>query len=174
MVIDPEPANSPHLSSPIRPVTPDDTDALKAVIDASGLFPSEMLDDMISGYFSGAADDFWLTIDDGGPLAVAYYVPERMTQGTWNLLLIAVHPDHQGQGRGAALLRHIEQALAARGERLLLVETSGLPTFEGTRAFYRKCGYDEEARIRDFYQAGEDKIIFRKMLEVSVRSTPDS
>jgi ribosomal protein S18 acetylase RimI-like enzyme len=152
----------------IRPVTPDDTAALKAVIDANGLFPSDMLDDMMSGYFDGvASDDFWLTDDDDGPCAVAYYAPERMTAGTWNLHLIAVHPDRQAKGRGAALLRHVEQALAARGERLLLVETSGLPSYERTRAFYRKCGYEEEARIRDFYRAGEDKVVFRKALVVS-------
>ncbi|MEM9508310.1 MAG: GNAT family N-acetyltransferase, partial [Cyanobacteria bacterium P01_E01_bin.35] len=30
--------------------------------------------------------------------------------------------------------------------------------------FYRKCGYEQEAQIREFYQAGEDKIIFRKSL----------
>ena len=46
--------------------------------------------------------------------------------------------------------------------------TSGLPSFERTRGFYRLCGYDEEARIRDFYQAGEDKIVFRKALEGTV------
>jgi ribosomal protein S18 acetylase RimI-like enzyme len=78
--------------------------------------------------------------------------------------MIAVRPDRQRQGRGAALLRHVEQALAARDGRLLLVETSGLASFERTRAFYRKCGYDEEARIRDFYKAGEDKVVFRKAL----------
>ena len=148
----------------VRPVTPEDMIALKAVIDANGLFPSDMLDDMMAGYFTGGANDFWLTDDAGGPVAIAYYAPERMTSGTWNLYLIAVHPDQQRQGRGAALLRHVEQALAARGERVLLVETSGLPAFERTRAFYRKNGYEEEARIREFYQAGEDKIIFRKSL----------
>lgn len=42
--------------------------------------------------------------------------------------------------------------------------TSGLASFERTRAFYRKCGYDEEARIRDFYRAGDDKIVYRKAL----------
>ena len=99
-----------------------------------------------------------------GALAVAYCAPERMTDGTWNLYLIAVHPDHQGQGRGAQLIGYVEQALAARGERILLVETSGLPSFARTRAFYGKCGYDEEARIRDFYSAGQDKVIFRKAL----------
>jgi ribosomal protein S18 acetylase RimI-like enzyme len=50
------------------------------------------------------------------------------------------------------------------GARMLLVETSGLASFERQRTFYRKCGYNEEARIRDFYQAGEDKIVFRKAL----------
>lgn len=154
----------------IRPATPGDTAALKAVIDATGLFPSDMLDGMMAGYFGGdAGDDFWLTDDDGGPVGVGYYAPERMTQGTWNLYLIAVHPDRQGQGRGAALLRHVERALAARGGRVLLVETSGLPSFERARAFYRKCGYEEEARIRDFYQAGEDKVIFRKALAAPTR-----
>ena len=44
------------------------------------------------------------------------------------------------------------------------METSGLASFESTRKFYRKCGYEEEARIREFYQAGEDKIVFRKLL----------
>ena len=24
-------------------------------------------------------------VDDGGPVGVAYYAPERMTEGTWNL-----------------------------------------------------------------------------------------
>ncbi len=52
-----------------------------------------------------------------------------MTEGTWNLYLIAVHPDRQREGRGAALLRYVEQALIVRGEHLLLVETSGLATW---------------------------------------------
>ncbi len=163
------PLRPPHLGT-IRPVTSDDGGALKALIDAVGLFPSDMLDGMMAGYFNGdAASGFWLTLDDGSPVAVAYYAPERMTQGTWNLYLIAVHPDRQGQGRGAALLRHVEQVLAARGERVLLVETSGLPSFERTRTFYHKCGYEQEARIREFYQAGEDKVIFRKALDAGER-----
>jgi len=50
--------------------------------------------------------------------------------------------------------------------RILIVETSGLESFGATRAFYRKNGYDEEARIRDFYNPGEDKIVFRKVLNI--------
>jgi ribosomal protein S18 acetylase RimI-like enzyme len=152
-------------AAPVRAARPGDTAGLKVLSDAVGLFPSAMLDGMMAGYLAGDfSDGFWLVSDDGGPVGVAYCGPERMTQGTWNLYLVAVHPARQGQGRGTALLRHVEQALAARGERLLLVETSGLPDFARTRAFYRKCGYAEEARIGDFYQAGEDKVVFRKAL----------
>lgn len=75
-----------------------------------------------------------------------------------------IHPDRQGQGGGAALLRYVEHQLRQRGERILLVETSGLPDFEYQRTFYRGCGYGEEARIRDFYKAGEDKVVFWKAL----------
>lgn len=151
--------------SHIRPITPDDLPALKTVIDANELFPSDMLDEMISDYFSNEdSNEYWFTYDDGKPVAIAYCAPEKMTEGTWNLYLIAVHPDYQGLGRGTSMLHHIEQRLAGRGERVLLVETSGLESFDRTREFYRKCGYEKEAQIREFYQAGEDKIIFRKSL----------
>ena len=153
----------------IHPTTLSDMPALKAVIDANGLFPSDMLDDMIADYFDNQnSREIWLTDDlDGHPVAIAYCAPERMTEGTWNLYLIAVHPDYQGQGRGTAIVNYLEKLLAEQGERVLLVETSGLADYEHTQAFYRKCGYDEEARIREFYQAGEDKIVFRKALAQS-------
>lgn len=121
---------------------------------------------MLSDYFGGNSnrDHFWITDDENGVVGVAYCEMERMTDATWNLQLIAVRPDRQGQGRGTTLLRYIEQTLTVRGGRVLLVETSGMPDFKRTRAFYRKCGYDEEARIRDFYKAGDDKIVYRKAL----------
>ena len=151
----------------IRAVTPDDLPALKKVIDDNELFPSSLLDDMLAGYSAkDEASGYCLTCDSGGAVAVAYYVPERMTVGTWNALLLAVRPDYQGQGLGTTLTRRTEQTLKERGERVLLVETSGLDDFERTRHFYRKNGYEEEARIRGFYAEGEDKIVFRKALQL--------
>ena len=149
----------------VRAVTPDDLPALKRVIEDNDLFPSSLLDDMIAGYFAkDEASGYWFTCDDGKAVAVAYCLPERMTEGTWNALLLAVRPDYQGKGLGTILMRYTEQVLRARDERVLLVETSGLDNFERTRNFYRKNGYEEEARIREFYAKGEDKIVFRKAL----------
>lgn len=153
----------------IRPLSRSDLPGIKAVIAATELFPPDLLDGMTAAHFADeASPEIWLTAEagegsgTGGPVAVLYCAPERMTSGTWNTLLIAVHPDHQGRGIGAALTRHVEAVLTGRGERVLLVETSGLPDFERTRTFYRGLGYEQEARIREFYAAGEDKIVFRK------------
>ena len=48
--------------------------------------------------------------------------------------------------------------------RTLLVETSGTDKFFRTRSFYEQIGYETEACIRDYYDAGDDKIVFRKAL----------
>lgn len=142
-----------------------DIPAMKRIIDATGLFPSAMLDEMMRGALDGSApDELWFVAGKDTVTACAYCAPERLTSGTWNLLMIAVNPDQQGHGVGAGLMRHVERVLAERGERLLLVETSGLPEFEPVRGFYRNLGYGEEARIRDFYQQGDDKVIFRRAL----------
>lgn len=155
----------------IRPIVIDDLPTIKEIIDANNLFPSSLLDEMLSDYFNtDDSNEYWFTYDNGKPIAIAYCAPEKMTDGTWNLYLIAVHPEHQKAGYGSCMVQHIEETLADRGERILLVETSALEDFEGTREFYRKCGYEQEAQIREFYQVGEDKIIFRKSLTGSSRN----
>ena len=158
----------------IRAAAPTDAAALLTLIEATGLFrPDELaeMDGLLTDSFSGALgpDHHWAVATAPGTaeiIGTAYYAPERMTIGTWNLYFIGVHPAQQGTGAGGALLRYVEATLAARGERLLLVETSGTAGFEAQRAFYRRHGYDEEARIRGFYNAGDDKVIFRKALVV--------
>ena len=155
----------------IRFAVPDDVARLKEIITATELFPAHLLNDMIAPYFAGENEN-WLvfeTEDSENIVGLAYYMPEPMTEGTYNALLLAVHPGQQGRGVGAALMIHIEQTLREQNKRILLVETSGLPEFERTRRFYRKIGYEEEARIRDFYASGEDKIVFYKALGSSPR-----
>lgn len=153
----------------IRPITPADSAKVIALTISSGLFSEEdaaFLDKMLADYFTGKSQEGHVCVIDEAaqPLGVAYYAPEPVTNGTWNLLLIAVRGDCQGQGIGSGLLRHVEDTLSQAGQRLLLVETSGLPSFERTRQFYTKCGYEAEARIRDYYNEREDKIIYRKAL----------
>ncbi|UWR22594.1 GNAT family N-acetyltransferase [Sulfitobacter sp. S190] len=150
-----------------------DKPALMALAEATGLFSPEELggmDHMMTTYFAGEAEPghFWI-VDDAGPQeggirGAAYCGPESFAgPGVWNLYFIGVYPDDQNAGRGSKMLHHIEDKLRVDGQRLLLIDTSSGEGFGLTRAFYRKHGYDEEARIRGFYGA-EDKVTFRKEL----------
>ncbi len=152
-------------SSSIRPLVRGDLKRVGHLVDSNNMFPSEMLESMTAPYFQGeVSSNRWIVFDVRGVEAVAYYVPEQLTEGTWNLLLIAVSRDQHGKGIGAKLMRYVEEELAQEGVRILLVETSGVPEFERTRGFYDMLGYDREALIRDYYAEGDDKVIFRKKL----------
>ena len=47
----------------------------------------------------------------------------------------------------------------------MLVGSSALARYDRTRAFYVKCGYEEEARIRDYWAEGDDLVVLRKALD---------
>lgn len=150
----------------IRPLLAGDLTSAKDVINTTGLFPGEMLDEMAAPFLTGIApDDLWfVAMDAEVVLGLVYCTQERMADGTWNLLLIAVRESEQGQGVGSRLTRHLEQTLSQRNGRVLIVETSGLPDFDRTRTVYKTLDYVEVARIPEFYAAGEDKVVFWKLL----------
>lgn len=83
---------------------------LKAVIDSNGLFPSELLDDMTNDFFNNEkTTDIWLTKEvDNIPIAVVYCAPERMTYGTFNLYLIAIIKNLQGNGIGTEMMTYVK------------------------------------------------------------------
>lgn len=150
----------------IRLTKQDDIAALKDVLNGTELFPSEMLPDMVGGFLSdGKSSDIWLTCEASGQaVGFSYAVPEELAEGAWNMLAIAILPIEQGKGFGGALAKHLEAELKKRGQRILIADTSGADEFAQTREFYRKNGYSEEARIRDFWAAGDDKVVFWKSL----------
>lgn len=148
-----------------RPAAGPDMPALGAIAAEADLFPPDLLGGMMAGFLEGSAPDLWIVAEGPGPVVgFAFCQPERLTEGTWNLLALAVRADRRGAGIGGALTRQVEERLRGAGARLLLVETLGTPDFARTRAFYRAQGFGEEARIRDFYMAGGDKVVFRKPL----------
>lgn len=143
-----------------------DAAEIAALAEEAELFPADMLEPMMAPYFSGSADDRWCVAVDsfGAVVGFGFCELERLTEGTWNLLAIGVRGSQRGTGVGRQLMEYVEQDLRAVGGRLLIVETLGTAAFAGTRRFYVQVGYVEEARVRDFYEPGGDKIVFWKQL----------
>ena len=120
--------------------------------------PSLAAGDETDYEFLGAFDT------DDRLLGYACFGPTPSTDGTYDLYWLAVHPAAQGRGAGRALVREVQQLLAARGARLLVTETSSRDSYARTREFYARCGYTEAARVRDFYAPADDRIILTTRL----------
>jgi ribosomal protein S18 acetylase RimI-like enzyme len=154
------------MNEKIRAVIKSDIEGLKEVVDSNELFPSEYLEEMISDYLSNPdTKDIWFTyIDDNKQVAIGYCVPEKLTDGTYNLLAIGVSQNNQRKGIASQMMDYIEQQLKQKDGRILIVETSSDDAQIAARQFYHQIGYTQAAVIKDFWKDGEDKIIFWKKL----------
>lgn len=114
-----------------------------------------------------AEEDYIIRLVEGDDEEVMGYIcygKAPLTDAVYDLYWIVVHPAFQNQGAGSFLLDYAQQDLRRRGARLLLVETSSLPAYAHPRGFYQKHGFQEIARVKDYYSPGDDKIIFGKFL----------
>jgi ribosomal protein S18 acetylase RimI-like enzyme len=157
----------PEVPSSIRSATPSDTPALLALAIAAGLFPPDDVDFLREILDNCPADhqvEVWSDNPIGEPIGVVYLGPNPLTNRAWDLWMIAVAPDRQGQGIGGKLLQFAEAHACAGGGQLLIIETSSQPKYDATRAFYRQHGYVEVGCIPDFYADGDNKAIYSKRI----------
>lgn len=155
----------------IRPTRPDDTPALVALAEGTGVFkPHELvaLREVLDDYHAVHHREGHVasTLERDGQIAgFSYHAPAAMTDRAWYLYWIAVDRRFQSLGLGAALLDHVEADISSKSGRLLLVETSSLPHYEPTRRFYLRRGYHLASTLPDFYADGDDLVVFRKRMD---------
>jgi ribosomal protein S18 acetylase RimI-like enzyme len=102
--------------------------------------------------------------DEDQPVGYVCYGPVPMTQGTFDLYWIVVDSRCQGQGVGSRLLHFLEEAVRETKGRMILIDTSSTPQYEKAQKFYLGHGFQEVARIPDYYHLGNDRITFCKKL----------
>ncbi len=102
--------------------------------------------------------------EDGQAAGYVCYGPTPATEGTYDLYWIAVNPAIQGKGVGKKLLEFTENEVRKAGGGLLIIETSSQEKYAPTQNFYIRNKYEIEARIKDFYRKGDDRLIFTKRL----------
>ena len=119
----------------------------------------ELIDESIE-----SPDDYetFVLEDEQGIRGYVCIGPTPLTDGVYDLYWIVVDANTRGRRYGQKLLRHAEEEVKRRNGRMLLIETSSLPSYDSTNRFYMNAGYPEVARIRNFYKRGDDKIVYAK------------
>ena len=150
------------------PLSRRDRPRLAELLAATGAFNTDEVQVALSLFHvSSEADyEFLGAFDEENDRLIGYvcFGATPATDGTYDLYWLAVDPAAQGRGVGTALVRAVEEKLVGRGARLLVVETSSRPDYEGTRRFYARSGYTEAARVRDFYAPADDRIVLTTRL----------
>jgi D-alanine-D-alanine ligase len=172
------PEHSPTCPScAIRPFQPADQPALVQIVTACGLFRRDEIqvadEVLIEAARDGERGHYQVLVAEVAGAAVGWSCHGRvpLTDGTYDLYWIAVHPDYQGKRVGRQLLTHVEQDLRATGARWLLAETSSSPVYDKTRTFYQKCGFSIVGDVPDFYRAGDGRVTYAKRLDTSENPT---
>jgi len=155
----------------IRPIEAKDREVLTEIVKLVGNFNEqeiqvaiELIDDAISEYSSGDYIACVLEDEKGEVQGYGCYGLTPLTESTYDLYWMAVHPAMQGNGYGRAIIRFVEQDVRERGGRLLVLETSSQQSYDRTRGIYEKNGYELVGRVRDFYKKNDDKLIYVKYL----------
>ncbi len=151
-------------------VIPSDPVAVEKIVSSSGFFrPDEIpvaMELVNERLQKGAESGYEFVIADVDGLTVAYacfgLIP--CTLYSYDLYWIATHEDFRGRGLGKIVLLQVEKAVAELGGKSIYIETSNLPKYLPTRFFYLNNDYIETARFEDFYDDGDDKIVYVKRL----------
>jgi len=101
---------------------------------------------------------------DGVTAAYSCFGPITMSKTSFDLYWIATHNDFRGKGIGRKLLDETIKEAKNMGCNILIAETSGLEHYTPTRAFYDSNKFVLEARLKDFYAMGDDKLFYTKKI----------
>lgn len=101
---------------------------------------------------------------EGFTAAYSCYGPITMSKTSFDLYWIATHNDFRGKGIGKKLLEETCNQASSMGCTIIIAETSGLEHYAPTRAFYDSNKFKLEARLKDFYDEGDDKLFYTKRI----------
>lgn len=154
----------------LRDLAARDIDALLDILAACQMFRTDEIqtaDEVLAEALrDGHAGHYRVLVAeaDGRPVGWSCHGRVPLTDATYDLYWMAVHPSFQGRGVGQALLAEIERLLGQAGARWLLAETSSSSLYDKTRAFYERAGFTVVGNVPDFYRPEDGRITYGKRL----------
>ena len=154
---------------------PGEDKVIRAVTESAGVFYPKEIDiaeELARENLNRGAQESgyrFLVAESGGEVCgYTCFGPIPGARRRYDLYRIAVAETFKGGGVGRELMARSEAAILKSGGTKIYVETSSRPPYAPARAFYRRCGYQVDAVLKDYYDDGDDKVIFAKILGANV------
>lgn len=148
----------------------DDIMHVREIVASTGFFHSYEIDVAVelveerlkkgieSGYY------FIFAEKDGKTIGYTCFGNIPCTLYSYDLYWIAVHNDYRSFGLGKILMHKTEEAIKKMGGKGIFIETSSRKKYIPTQKFYDKCNCELIAHFKDFYDDGDDKLVYKKTL----------
>ena len=153
--------------------TPEQKDVkrIREIVESTGFFYDfetdvavELVEERLSSGISSGYHFVFAEVD-GVTAAYSCFGHIEMTKSCFDLFWIVTHNDFRGKGIGKKLLDETYREAISMGCTMIIAETSGREHYAPTRAFYDSAGYTLEATIKDYYDKGDDKLIYIKRFD---------
>jgi ribosomal protein S18 acetylase RimI-like enzyme len=151
-------------------VLPQDLENVRRITGSTGFFHAEEIEvacELVDEHLKkGLASGYYFLFAEleGKTIGYSCFGPIPCTINRFDLYWIAVEDGYRSRGLGGEILRKSELAIAdLQGERIY-VETSSQERYAPTRHFYEKNGYHVAALLDHFYNTGDAKVIYLKVL----------
>jgi GNAT superfamily N-acetyltransferase len=151
-----------------RQINSSDLDVISDIVKSSGFFSAAEIDlarELAADKLAhGAKSSYEFLFAQDRQVVHGYtcfgLIPA--TAGSYDLYWIAVDERSRGTGLGKDLMQKTENIISSLGGKRIYVETSSRHQYKPTHGFYERCGYIQEALLKDFYAEGDSKVIYSK------------
>jgi ribosomal protein S18 acetylase RimI-like enzyme len=149
---------------------PSDRKRVREIVASSGFFSKaeiEVAVELVQERLNKGTESGYLFLFAQKGRKVAGYAcfgPIPCTEESYDIYWIAVQEELRRSGLGAEILRRVEEKIREKGGKRIYVETSSREQYKPTRSFYSRCGYRQEATLKNFYSSGDDKVIYLREL----------
>jgi ribosomal protein S18 acetylase RimI-like enzyme len=145
-----------------------DPPKIRALVQATGVFTAEevrVAGELAETTVAGTETYRFLIAERGGEI-LGYTCFDRipLSKVSFDLYWIAIAPSERGTGLAHELMSRTSAFIKSKRGTQIYAETSSKDSYAAARAFYLKSGFEQAARLEDFYEPGDSKIIYRLML----------
>ncbi len=160
------------LPCKVRDAILSDRQKIQSILESVGVFNSTEVECAISLFDIyikvGAKPEeyIFLCAEDAAGKITGFlcYGEASLTHGTYDLYWVATDPLHQKKGIASLLMKALEEQLQKLNARWILAETSSRIEYTSTRRFYTQQDYKIISTIQDYYNAGDDLVVFGKRI----------
>ncbi len=152
-------------------IKPSDIEEIAAIVESTGFFSDEELEIAIQlaeeklDQKDASSYQFLFAENDERVFGYTCYGLIPATAYSYDIYWIVVSDDLRGRGMGKLLMAETERLIELSGGKHIYAETSSREQYKPTQEFYVACGFYQEAFLKNFYNEGDSKIIYAKVLK---------